>query len=524
MNSGMYGGGPYFGWVGTESSQNSTNHVTSGLLSWNLGGAPQTTARPVVYLSSSGEYAYITYAFEAVTAGVITGQLSLPIYNSVGFMNDIAYASIVYYNGAKYRTVSSQSAAQQPVIITAQPLVLCLSGSSPSSLGIVQYDYYTNMTTSVTMPPNTNYQSLQGALNADNGHYAIVGQSSCPPYNYPQIDIYNWGRLTNWVLTMVTRWGGHQQPSVMINQYYAYGDVSTCVTGKQIFSSYWDKLEGTTQSTVGNNFGGVYTRERVQSGDRISMVTRTTAVSNPAKLQRYDGSTVLQKSDGNAVLARGLRRYWNDGTGWRTLLLDVSKSNVEAIDSMQKGSVLCAIKILNTGATGDIAQRNDSLHIPLGVNVLRNGVAVRTFGDSRWEKLTAENLGGIQSGDVITFTSLNRFENLMGFEELTPLDGTLKKDNSVEGDKLALLEKSVSVYPNPFNPTTTFKVSLPQPDRVQLAVYNSLGQKVQELLNEDMQAGEHFVSFNGDNISSGAYFYRVAIGDKIQSGRLLLMK
>jgi hypothetical protein len=524
MNSGAYGGGPYFGWVGTGSSQNSSNHVTSGISCWYLGAAPQSTARPVVQLSSSGGNAYITYAFEGVSAGVITGQLSLPIYNSVGFMNDIAYASIVYYNGAKYRTVSSQSAAQQPVIITSSPLVLCLSGSSPSSLGIVSYDYYTNTTTSVTIPPNTNYQSLQGAINDQNGHYTIVGQSSCPPYNYPQVDTFKWGAGTGFVLTMTTRWGGHQQPSVMIDQFGSYGNLNPCVTGKQIFTSYWDKLEGTTQSTVGNNFGGVYTRERVQPGDRVSMVTRTTAVSNPPKLQRYDGSTVLQKTDGSAVLARGLRRYWNDGTGWRTLLLDVSKSNVEAIDSLEKGSVLCAIKILNTGATGDIAQRNDSLHIPLGINVLRNGVVVRSFRDSPWEKLTAENLGGIQSGDVIIFTTLNRFENLIGFEELTPLDGTLKKDGAVEGDKLAVLEKSLSVYPNPFNPTTMFRIDLPQPEKVRLAVYNLLGQQVGELINGELDAGEHFVPFDGHNLSSGVYFYRMEFGNKLESGRMLLMK
>lgn len=69
-------------------------------------------------------------------------------------------------------------------------------------------------------------------------------------------------------------------------------------------------------------------------------------------------------------------------------------------------------------------------------------------------------------------------------------------------------------YPNPFNPVTTIKYSIPSQGFVKLNVYNILGQEVKTLVNEVMGAGNHQITWKGDNnfgqkLSSGVYFYRI---------------
>jgi hypothetical protein len=79
-------------------------------------------------------------------------------------------------------------------------------------------------------------------------------------------------------------------------------------------------------------------------------------------------------------------------------------------------------------------------------------------------------------------------------------------------------------YPNPFNPSTTISYSLPVASQVELAVYNSLGENVKQLLNETKEAGHYSVELNAESLPSGVYFYRLQAGDFVQVKKMMLLK
>ncbi|MBD3234220.1 MAG: T9SS type A sorting domain-containing protein [candidate division Zixibacteria bacterium] len=80
-------------------------------------------------------------------------------------------------------------------------------------------------------------------------------------------------------------------------------------------------------------------------------------------------------------------------------------------------------------------------------------------------------------------------------------------------------------YPNPFNASTKIEFGIPKNGHVNIKVYNLLGQEIAELVDEKLTAGEYSVDFNGDNLSSGVYFYNLKFGDnKAISRKMLLLK
>lgn len=79
-------------------------------------------------------------------------------------------------------------------------------------------------------------------------------------------------------------------------------------------------------------------------------------------------------------------------------------------------------------------------------------------------------------------------------------------------------------YPNPFNPTTTINYSIPKTSFVSIEVYDVLGKRVSTLVNEEKTAGNYSIKFDGRNLSSGIYFYRLQSEDFSQTKKFVLLK
>jgi len=106
--------------------------------------------------------------------------------------------------------------------------------------------------------------------------------------------------------------------------------------------------------------------------------------------------------------------------------------------------------------------------------------------------------------------------------------GNLNKDN-IAGSKLNQVFALKQNYPNPFNPTTQISFEIPEDGNVKLKIYNSVGQLVKTLVDDNMSKGYHQVNWNasdnnGIKLSSGVYFYTLTSGSFVESKKMILMK
>ncbi|HQF41429.1 MAG TPA: T9SS type A sorting domain-containing protein [Ignavibacteriaceae bacterium] len=109
--------------------------------------------------------------------------------------------------------------------------------------------------------------------------------------------------------------------------------------------------------------------------------------------------------------------------------------------------------------------------------------------------------------------------------KLVDLDGTFTYSQVVEVNGSMPNSFSLSQnYPNPFNPTTKINYTIPFDSKVTISVYSITGELVTELVNDFVSAGTYSVDFDGSNLASGMYIYKMTAGDFTQTNKMMLMK
>lgn len=124
-----------------------------------------------------------------------------------------------------------------------------------------------------------------------------------------------------------------------------------------------------------------------------------------------------------------------------------------------------------------------------------------------WWKLKVVDAAGLDIGRVFGWGV-----------QTSPLVDVNPVANLAEGFEL------LQNYPNPFNPSTTIRFTIPRESDVNLSVYNILGQHVTTLVQERMKRGSYSIPFNGQNFSSGTYFYRITTGDYVDTKKMMILK
>jgi len=181
---------------------------------------------------------------------------------------------------------------------------------------------------------------------------------------------------------------------------------------------------------------------------------------------------------------------------------------------------------------GFVFSLNSGLSILLGtsqVSAVQMGRHVLDGGGAMWletanYKLSSslgQSITGVQSvGDTILYTG---FWNPW-VVQMTPVEW--EEVDYVQLPKEFDLRQN---YPNPFNPTTVIEYALPKASEVKIHIYNILGQKVRSLVDEPQEPGYKTIHWdgkddNGNEGSSGVYFYRIEAGDFVKCKKMTLLK
>ena len=119
--------------------------------------------------------------------------------------------------------------------------------------------------------------------------------------------------------------------------------------------------------------------------------------------------------------------------------------------------------------------------------------------------VTATDQSGLIAGEAIVIVTL-----------ITSVDENLNSTSTA----FSLFQN----YPNPFNPTTTIRYEIPDQGIVTLKVYDVLGREVTTLVNKEQPQGNYEIVFDGAELTSGIYFFRINVGRFIATKKLILLK
>jgi hypothetical protein len=199
------------------------------------------------------------------------------------------------------------------------------------------------------------------------------------------------------------------------------------------------------------------------------------------------------------------------------------------------------------GIGGLILRYDDTTYVPVelisfNAEVINNeivlswmtGSEINNLGfsiEKSFDRINWETRGFINGKGTSTEINYYRFvdnslSNVRIFYRLKQLD----YDGSYSYSQIIEIEIPVNNFtlsqnfPNPANPTTTIKYDIPKSGNVDLVLYDILGRKVKNLVNENQQAGRYEISFNASGLASGVYFYQLKTEHFVNTKKMILLR
>ncbi len=247
-------------------------------------------------------------------------------------------------------------------------------------------------------------------------------------------------------------------------------------------------------------------------------------------------------------VVQGITRTTNGGTNW-TFFSTGSLHKAYYIQMLQSGVGYIAgdstlvMKTYDYGANWTLLSSNGNLSI-VDINFADDNTGWY-IGQTGSYPYTTGRLYYTPNGgaNFMQLQSLQNF-NVKGFSFVNAYTGYVCGDSGVvlktTNGGLTFVDPTSSNipdrfllhqnYPNPFNPVTKIKFDIPlnkggdQGLSVKLIIYDVLGKEVATLLNEQLQPGSYSVDWDASNYPSGVYFYKLEVGDFVQTKKMVLIK
>ncbi|HEX9252271.1 MAG TPA: C25 family cysteine peptidase [Ignavibacteriaceae bacterium] len=375
--------------------------------------------------------------------------------------------------------------------------------------------------------------------------------------------------------------------AALTSSYYSNATIPDGAAPNNIIAPFWDDLDGRTQGTVHllreadkltiqftnwqkyNGTGSLTFQVVLKSNDRIMFYynnLNATLTSATVGIENAAGTDGLQIAYEAAYLVNNLAVQIAADPEW--LILNNYAGTIYNGNSVNIGLMINTdgMDIGNYSMDLEITT-NDPAHqlmvVPITMTI-DNAVPVELVsfnaeivdGDVvlNWSTATETNNNGFQierkvrspqslvgnwenkafvSGNGTTtersfysYTEKNEKPGTYSYRlKQIDFDGSFSYSSEVEievtGPKDFALYQN---YPNPFNPSTTIKFALPVKTNLSLSVYNTLGEKVAEIFNGEMEEGYHEMIFNASGLSSGIYFYKIESENFNSIKKMILLK
>jgi photosystem II stability/assembly factor-like uncharacterized protein len=347
------------------------------------------------------------------------------------------------------------------------------------------------------------------------------------------------------------------------NNGLSWDEINTGLTGtyiRVITSSPEGNLYAGTLGLTGTGEGGVF-RSTNNGDDWVIMNSGLPSNSTIHDFAFYDNKIFVATTVFSGTSSNGVYISTNNGQSWepfKTGLTNILVRSLTIDSTDQNNPVLYA----GTESGGVWKHPIDPSFIPVelisftsyanGNNITLNWITSSELNNTGFEvqkKVNSQqpalpsgrfsvsnsefkSVGFVGGNGTTTETIYYSFEdkNLSAgkyFYRLKQIDfdGTFEYSDIIEVEVNIPTEFSLSQnYPNPFNPTTNIDYSIPVDGFVSLTIYNSIGQEVSTLVSEQQTAGKYSITFSGEKLPSGLYFYSLRSGDFSETRKMLFLK